>query len=81
MPLAFICITTEPDFMVDVVTKLKTIPGVKEAHMVYGVYDIIAKISGNNMNSLKDLITNKIRRIDNIQNTITIMVEEPENKA
>ena len=81
MPLAFICITTEPDFMVDVVTKLMTIPGVKEAHMVYGVYDIIAKISGNNMNSLKDLITNKIRRIDNIQNTITIMVEEPENKA
>lgn len=75
MPLAFICITTEPDFMVDVVKKLKTIPGIEEAHMVYGIYDVIAKISSNNMNSLKNLITNKIRRIDNIQNTITIMVE------
>ena len=77
MPLAFICITTEPDFMVDVVNKLKAIPGIEEAHMVYGVYDIIAKISSNNMNSLKNLITKKIRRIDNIQNTITIMVEKP----
>jgi DNA-binding Lrp family transcriptional regulator len=75
MPLAFICITTEPDFMVDVVKKLKTIPSIEEAHMVYGIYDVIAKISSNNMNSLKKLITNKIRRIDNIQNTITIMVE------
>ena len=76
MPLAFICITTEPDFMVDVINRLKTIPGVEEAHMVYGIYDIIAKISSDNMASLKDLITNKIRGIDNIQNTITIMVEK-----
>jgi len=76
VPVAFICLTTEPDFMVDVLNTLKTIKGVKEVHMVYGVYDIIAKVRSDSMTMLKDLITHKIRRIEKIQTTITIMVED-----
>jgi DNA-binding Lrp family transcriptional regulator len=75
MPLAFVFINTEPDFMLDVVNELKAIAGVEEAYMVYGVYDIISKVRSNSIDLLKDLITNKIRKIENIQNTITIMVE------
>jgi DNA-binding Lrp family transcriptional regulator len=62
--------------MVDVLNTLKTIKGVKEAHMVYRVYDIIAKVRSDSMTLLKDLITNKIRRIEKIQTTIPIMVED-----
>ncbi len=76
MPVAFICLTTEPDFMVDVLNLLKTIKGVEEAHMVYGVYEIIAKVRSDSMTLLKDLITAKIRKIKKIQTTITIMVED-----
>jgi DNA-binding Lrp family transcriptional regulator len=76
MPVAFICLTTEPDFMVDVLKLLKKIKGVEEAYMVYGVYDIIAKVRSDNMSLLKDLITIKIHKIEKIQNAITIMVED-----
>jgi DNA-binding Lrp family transcriptional regulator len=74
--VAFICLTTKPDFMVDVLNELMNIKGVEEAYMVYGVYDIIAKVRSDSMTLLKDLITNKIRRIKKIQTTITIMVED-----
>lgn len=76
MSVAFICLTTKPDFMVDVLNELMNIKGVEEAYMVYGVYDIIAKVRSDSMTLLKDLITNKIRRIKKIQTTITIMVED-----
>lgn len=76
MPIAFICLTTKPDFMVDILNELKSINGVEEAYMVYGVYDIIAKVRSESMTLLKELITNKIRRIKKIQTTITIMVED-----
>jgi DNA-binding Lrp family transcriptional regulator len=76
MPVAFICLATEPDFMVDVLKLLKKIKGVEEAYMVYGVYDIIAKVRSDNMSLLKDLITIKIHKIEKIQNAITIMVED-----
>jgi DNA-binding Lrp family transcriptional regulator len=42
MLIAFVCITTEPASMVEVLKALKAVEGVEEAEMVYGIYDIIA---------------------------------------
>ena len=51
-----------------------------EIRGVYGVYDIVLKISSNDAEELRSIITNKIRRISNVQSTLTMMViEEQEN--
>ena len=47
-----------------------------EIQGVYGIYDIILKISSNNEKKLRAIITNKIRKIDNVQSTLTMMVIE-----
>jgi len=51
-----------------------------EVQGVYGVYDIILKLSSNDAENLRSIITNKIRKISKIQSTLTMMViEEQEN--
>lgn len=78
MTTAFVFITTEPDSMVEVLKKVRTVEGVEEAEMVYGLYDIVVKIKGDTMDKLKGTITKGIRRIENVRQTLTMMVVEPE---
>ena len=61
MATAFVLINAEIGAESDVLKGLKDIPEVKESHMVYGVYDIIARIQTDTMQELKDIITWKIR--------------------
>ena len=51
-----------------------------EVRGVYGVYDIVLKISSDDAEKLRAIITNKIRKISKVQSTLTMMViEEQEN--
>ena len=51
-----------------------------EVQGVYGVYDIVLKLSSDDAENLRSIITNKIRKISKIQSTLTMMViEEQEN--
>ena len=47
-----------------------------EIQGVYGIYDIVLKISSNNGEKLRAIITNKIRKIYKVQSTLTMMVIE-----
>jgi len=47
-----------------------------EIQGVYGVYDIILKLSSDDINTLRSTITNKIRKITSVQSTLTMMVIE-----
>ena len=51
-----------------------------EVQGVYGVYDIVLKLSSDNAENLRAIITDKIRKISTIQSTLTMMViQEQEN--
>ena len=51
-----------------------------EVQGVYGVYDIVLKLTADDTNKLRSVITNKIRKIGKVQSTLTMMViEEQEN--
>ena len=51
-----------------------------EIQGVYGVYDIVLKLSFEDAEKLRAIITNKIRKISKVQSTLTMMViEEQEN--
>ena len=44
--------------------------------MVYGKYDLIAKIDAKSFEKVKETITWKIRRMDNVKSTITMFATE-----
>jgi DNA-binding Lrp family transcriptional regulator len=51
-----------------------------EVQGVYGVYDIVLKITSNTTDNLRLVITNKIRKIEKVQSTLTMMVIEEQEK-
>ncbi|MFC1802936.1 Lrp/AsnC family transcriptional regulator [Thermoproteota archaeon] len=74
MATAFVLINAEIGSESEVLKGLKDINEVKEAYMVYGVYDIIARIQTETMQELKDIISWKIRRLDKVRSTLTMIV-------
>ena len=74
MATAFVLINAELGAEGEILKGLKDLPEVKEAFMVYGVYDIIARIQTETMQDLKDVLNWKIRRLDNVRSTLTMIV-------
>ena len=85
MPTAYVLLNSDLGSDETIITKVKDIleneENIKyEVQGVYGVYDIILKVSSDNSEKLRAVITNKIRKIDKVQSTLTMMViEEQEN--
>ena len=78
MPMAFVLINTEIGSENEVLDELKKIDAVKEAYMVYGVYDVVAKVGADTMDKLKEIITFKVRLIDKVRTTFTMILIEGE---
>lgn len=60
----------------EVLEKIKQIEEVKEAYMVYGTYDIIARLEAENLDKLREVVTKKIRQLDKVNSTMTMIVME-----
>lgn len=76
MPIAFVLINTEIGSENEVLAALKKIDAVKEAYMVYGVYDVVAKVKADTMDKLKEIVTWHVRRLDKVRSTLTMIVIE-----
>jgi DNA-binding Lrp family transcriptional regulator len=76
MPLAFVLINAEIGSEDEVLQELRKIGNVKESYVVYGVYDIVAKVEADSMDKLKEIVTWKIRRLDKVRSTLTMIVVE-----
>lgn len=53
---------------------LRKIPGVMEAHLVLGEYDIMVLIEAESMKKLNDILSWNIRRHSTICNTVTMII-------
>lgn len=73
MPIAFVLINAETGSETEILEVLRKMENVKEAYGVYGVYDIIARVEAESLDQLKELITWKIRRLDKVRSTLTMM--------
>ena len=76
MPMAFVLINTEIGSESVVLGALKKIDAVEEAYMVYGVYDVVAKVKADTMDKLKEIVTWHVRRLDKVRSTLTMIVIE-----
>ena len=76
MPIAYVLVNTEPEKMEEVAREMKKIKGVVEASMVYGVYDIVAKIQTETMDRLKEIVASQIRRMESVRSSATMIVIE-----
>ncbi len=85
MPTAYVLLNSDLGSDESIVNEVKQILAAEskvnyEVQGVYGVYDIILKISADNAEELRTIITNKIRKINKVQSTLTMMVIEEQDK-
>jgi len=86
MPTTYILLNSDLGSDVEIIQKIKEILDKEgntvryEVQGVYGVYDIIVKITAGNMDLLRNIITNKIRKIDKVYSTLTMMVIEEQEQ-
>ena len=80
MPTAFVLLNSDLGSDVGIIAEIKGIlsnENIKfEVRGVYGVYDIVLKLSSDNAENLRSIITNQIRKISKVQSTLTMMVIE-----
>ena len=86
MPISYVLINSNLGTDDEIIAKIKKMMAnqndVKlEIHGVYGVYDIIVKLSSDDSTKLRSIVTSDIRKIENVQSTLTMMVIQQQEKS
>ncbi len=74
MHSAFVLMNAELGKENQIVSEIKKIEHVKEVYPVYGVYDVLMVIESDSMEDLRETITSKIRKLDGIKSTLTMII-------
>jgi DNA-binding Lrp family transcriptional regulator len=74
MPSAFVLLNADLGYEGLLADEMKKLPGVNEAYTIYGVYDIMLKVEADSMEGLKDFISVKIRRMNGVKSTLTMLI-------
>jgi len=70
---AYVLVNVEIGTESRIINELKKVPEIVEAWVVYGVYDIVVKVKAENPEKLKEVVSEKIRKIDGVRNTLTLI--------
>ena len=73
MTIAYVLINCDLGYEEQIIEELKHVSDVKEIHGTFGAYDILAKVESANVENLRDTITWKIRKLDRVRSTLTLM--------
>jgi DNA-binding Lrp family transcriptional regulator len=76
MPKALVLMNAELGHETNLVDELKGTPNVTEVYAVYGVYDVIIKVEADSMDKLRDTIATKLRRVEGVKSTLTMIIVE-----
>jgi DNA-binding Lrp family transcriptional regulator len=76
MPKAFVLMNAELGSEDSIVSELRRLEGVKEVYQVYGVYDIVTQVESDTMEKVKEIITWKLRKLNGVKSTLTMIVME-----
>ena len=70
---AFVLIETAVGMTREVVASLRAVEGVTSVDAVVGPYDVIAVLEADAVNTIGDLITNKVHAVGSVVKTVTCL--------
>ena len=73
MVTAYVLISCDLGFDAEIIHEIKQLEDIKEVHWVFGAYDILVMLESANVENLKDIITWKIRKLNRVKSTLTLM--------
>jgi DNA-binding Lrp family transcriptional regulator len=72
--LAFVDIFVESPKMDDVIKELQKLPSMEELYEVTGEFDIVSLVSAADIEEFRDILKNKIMKINGVKSTVTSVV-------
>jgi len=60
-----------------VLEELKLLPQVKNAHVTFGAYDVVAEVEAQTTEEFDQTVSRKIRSISRVVSTMTLKVTNP----
>ena len=76
MPTAYILVNCTLGSEGNIISEIAKLPDIKEVRGTYGVHDIFVKVKSDNTETMNHAITSKIRKIQGITSTVTLVVIE-----
>ncbi len=74
MPSAIVILNTDIGKENEVAESISKLPGVESSHVVYGLYDIVAKVTSRTNEEFDTMIMSRIRQIPFVRSTLTLIV-------
>ncbi len=71
---AYVLINALPGRALEVVDKIRTVPGVTAADAITGQYDVIASFEARDFAVLGSAVVDKIQKLDGVRRTVTCLV-------
>jgi len=68
-----VLINCDLGFEEQIIEDLKHLSDVKEAHEIFGAYDILAKVESDQISTLRESVMYEIRKIGRVRSTVTLM--------
>jgi len=79
METAYVLLNCDLGHEETIIDDLKHIDSVSEVSGTYGAYDIIAKVENSEREKLRDIIVWKIRKLEHVRSTLTLMGIQGQN--
>ena len=73
MAIAYVLINCDLGYDEQIIEELKHLSDVKEVHGTFGAHDILAKVESDQISTLRETIMWKIRKIDKVRSTVTLL--------
>jgi len=70
---AFVLLNTELGMESKIIEILNEVEEITNIHSLYGIYDLIIEMEADTMDKIKEVVFNKVRRLDNVKSTITLL--------
>ena len=80
METGYVFLNLDPGTKMDCITAIRGIKGVKEAKLVIGTFDAVAKIEGANIEQLETIYLNKVDKISGVTNSRLYIVACPRSR-
>ncbi len=77
---AYLLIRVEAGKENHVLDKIIEIPGIRQAALVFGPYDIIAVAEVTTHDELDNIVVGSVRKIEGVKDSLTLVVAEEKSK-
>lgn len=70
---AYVLLNTELGQETAIMESLKDVKEVIGIHNLYGIYDLIIEMEADSMDKVKEIVFNRVRRLEHVKSTITLL--------